>query len=404
LNPSKLSFFGYPRPDGSVGVRNKVAVLYTVDCARFVSEEIARSTPEGASLGWFNCYSMRNNEDKDILIGLGKNPNVGAALVIGLGCETNSPSKVADGLSRTGKGVHVMAIQAKGTKKSIETGTKLVRQMARKLRNIKRKSFDISCLTVGLKCGGSDATSALSANPVLGLTADRIVDNGGRVLSSELTELAGCEHLIRERSINSRVGEQAASLITASVSEFEARFGLEHSMMSPGNVAGGLTTIEEKSLGALMKTGHRPLHGVLQPGEYPEKNEGGWYLVDGLVAKSIRHFGLEADGEPTDFAAAGAQIVMFTTGRGSANGNALVPTLKICANPQTYRRMKDDMDFNAGAVIEGKQTLDEAARGLFHQLITVASGKPTKSEVLGHREGGIILGGTPLGSQSLFCE
>jgi altronate hydrolase len=165
-------------------------------------------------------------------------------------------------------------------------------------------------------------------------------------------------------------------------------------MMSPGNIYGGLTTIEEKSLGALMKTGHSQLQGILQPGEYP--TNAGWYLVDGLVAKNIRHFGLEADGEPTDFAAAGAQVIAFTTGRGSADGNVISPTIKICANPQTYRAMRDDMDFNAGALLEGKISMNASAKLLLEKMLKVASGEMTKSEQLGHREGGMIMGGRPL--------
>jgi len=400
----RLVFNGYQRPDGQIGTRNQIGIIYTVDCARFVSEEIAKKIRNATSFGWFNCYSMANGEDSNILIGLGRNPNIGAALVVGLGCETNSPSKVADGISKTGKDVQILTIQGiGGTKKTIRKGTAIAKRMSERIMKVKRKPHDISSLTLGMKCGGSDATSALSANPILGLTADRIVENGGRVLSSELTELTGCEHLVERRAINETIGKEATRLIRSAVSEFEARFGSEHSMMSPGNVYGGLTTIEEKSLGAYMKTGHSQLQGVLQPGEYPK--HAGWYLVDGLVAKSIRHFGLEADGEPTDFVAAGAQVIVFTTGRGSADGNVISPTIKVCANPQTYRNMREDMDFNAGAVLETKITLDESSKLLLTKILKVASDEETKSEKLGHREGGMILGGRPLASApTQYCE
>ena len=174
-------------------------------------------------------------------------------------------------------------------------------------------------------------------------------------------------------------------------------------MMSPGNVYGGLTTIEEKSMGALMKTGHSQLQGILQPGEYPAS--AGWYLVDGLVAKNIRHFGLEADGEPTDFAASGAQIIAFTTGRGSADGNVVSPIVKICANPQTYRSMHDDMDFNAGALLETRSTASELSARLLFKIVKVASGEKTASERLGHLEGGMIFGGRLLATTpTRFCE
>ena len=387
-----MKFNGYSRPDGQVGIRNKVAIIYTVDCARIVSERIANSIRNGVSFGWFNCYNMSRNEDSNVLIGLGKNPNIGASVVVGLGCETVSPSEVADKLSKTGKDVEVLTIQGiGGTKKAIQRGTTLAKRLSQRISELKRRECDISYLTLGLKCGGSDATSALTANPILGLTANRIVENGGRILSSELTELAGCENLVAQRAKNPQLAEEASRLIRGAVAEFEARFGLEHSMMSPGNVYGGLTTIEEKSIGALMKTGHSQLQAILQPGEYPTC--AGWYLVDGLVAKSIRHFGLEADGEPTDFAAAGAQVVAFTTGRGSADGNVVSPVVKICANPQTYRSMRDDMDFNAGVALEGNVTLERYANRLLEKLVRVASGERTASEQLDHREGGMILGG-----------
>jgi altronate dehydratase large subunit len=399
-----LVFNGYPRPDGQVGARNQVGIIYTVDCARFVSEEIAKKTRNGTPFGWFNCYTMANNEDSNILIGLGRNPNIGAALVVGLGCEGNPPSKVADGISKTGKDVEVLTIQGiGGTKRTIQKGTTIAKRLSQRIMKVKRRPYDMSSLTLGVKCGGSDATSALSANPILGLTADKIVENGGRILSSELTELAGCEHLVARRAKSDVIGKEATRLIRSAVSEFESRFGSEHSMMSPGNIYGGLTTIEEKSLGALMKTGHSQLQGVLQPGEYP--NHSGWYLVDGLVAKNIRHFGLEADGEPTDLAAAGAQVIIFTTGRGSADGNVISPTIKVCANPQTYRVMRDDMDFNAGAILEGKLSMGASAKLLLEKTLKVASGEMTKSEQLGHREGGMIMGGRPLATAvKQFCE
>jgi len=398
------TFKGFPRPDGQAGVRNRVGIIYTVDCARIVSEQIAKRIRNGSPFGWFSCYSMAKGEDANVLIGLGRNPNIGAAIVVGLGCETNLPSKVADEISKTGKEVETITIQAVGgTKKAVDKGVTFAKKMATDISKIKRKSFDLSNLTLGLKCGGSDATSALTANPILGLAADLVVKSGGRVMSSELTELAGCEHLVARRAKSPAVAQQATQLIQSAVTEFEARFGADHSMMSPGNIYGGLTTIEEKSMGALMKTGHSQLQGILQPGEYP--TSAGWYLVDGLVAKNIRHFGLEAEGEPTDFAASGAQVIAFTTGRGSADGNVVSPIVKICANPSTYRNMREDMDFNAGSVLETRNTAAETSVHLLSKILKVASGDTTASEKLGHMEGGMIFGGRPLAANpSQFCE
>ncbi len=399
---SEETFLGYERPDGQVGVRNHVAIIYTVDCARFVAEQAASKVRGGIALGWFSCYSMLKNEDTDMLVGLGRNPNVAAAVVVGLGCETGSPSKVADGIRRSGKEAEVMTIQGTGgTRSTIDKCVEAAKRMQKGIP-LERTQHPTSKLTIGLKCGGSDATSALSANPLVGMVADRLIDAGGSILTSELTELAGCEHLIVERSVTPELGRRVSKLIEDSVSEFETRFGSGHTMMSPGNVNGGLTTIEEKSLGALTKTGHRKLQGLLQPGEYPKWH--GWYIVDGLVAKNLRHYGFEADGEPTDFAASGAQLTIFTTGRGSANGNIVAPLLKVCANPQTYRNMKEDMDFNAGAILEGEDTFERSAKKLFSSLVRTASGARTKSERLGHQEGGQIIGGVPLSRPALeFC-
>lgn len=396
------TFLGYERPDGSVGIRNEVAIIYTVDCARFVSEKVAKKVRGGISLGWYSCYSMARNEDADVLIGLGRNPNVGAAVVVGLGCETSSPSKVADGISRSGKEAEVVTIQGSGgTRSTIERCALMAKKMQARLPTT-RRPHSISHLSLGLKCGGSDATSALSANPLVGMVADRLIDAGGRVLTSELTEMAGCEQLVAARATTPELGRAVSKLISSSVSEFETRFGSDHTMMSSGNVAGGLTTIEEKSLGALAKTGRRPLEGLLQPGEYPAR--AGWFILDGLVAKNLRHYGFEADGEPTDFAASGAQMTIFTTGRGSANGNIIAPLLKVCANPRTYRNMKEDMDFNAGAILEGEETFETAEGKLFSKMIAVASGKRSRSEILGHREGGMLVGGVPLSRPALeFC-
>ena len=204
------TFEGYPRSDGRVGVRNRVGVIYTVDCARIISEQIAMRAKNAVSFGWFNCYSMAKDEDTNVLIGLGKNPNVGAAIVVGLGSETISPSTIADGIAKSGKEVKTITIQAAGgTKKTIERGTSLAKKMGDHISKIKRKPFDLSFLTLGLKCGGSDATSALTANPILGLVADRIVKAGGRVMSSELTELTGCEHLVAERAKDPVLAQQA---------------------------------------------------------------------------------------------------------------------------------------------------------------------------------------------------
>ncbi|MDA4129580.1 MAG: UxaA family hydrolase, partial [Thaumarchaeota archaeon] len=375
-----------------VGVRNKTAVIYTAENAVFISRKIAEQVPNAVSFGWSSFRRMKNDHDLHALVGIGRNPNLGAVLLLGSENTGIAVSKVADGISKSGKTVEILDVsKLSGTRDGIEKGVRIAKKLARGISQIRKSQHDASLLTVGVKCGGSDATSALTANPVVGLVSDDVIDCGGKILSSELTEMTGCDEAIRRRAKNQKVANQVISRIHDADGEFEARFGEDHSMMSPGNILGGLTTIEEKSYGAFMKTGHRGLEDLLDPGEYPSKS--GWYVVDGLVAKSIRHYGLEADGEPTDFAAAGAQITFFTTGRGSANGNLIAPLIKVCANPLTFKTMPGDMDFNAGAILEGSITQELAAKKLFDLLLRTASGKETKSELLGHEEGGIIFGG-----------
>jgi altronate dehydratase large subunit len=390
----KPTFRGFYRPDGLVGIRNKLAVIYASGLMKFMSDEIALSVPNAISIGLSNLRKTKSNNETKTLIGLGRNPNLGAVLLVGSNNAEVPVSKVADGISKSGKPLKILdTSKLRGTRDGIRQGRILARVLSKKIVNEKRSVENMQNLTIGVKCGGSDATSALTANPAVGLVSDMIIDYKGKVLSSELTEMTGCENMVRRRTQNQELANQVINAIQAAVEEFEARFGEKHSMMSPGNITGGLTTIEEKSFGAVMKTGHRPLVGFITPGAYPKRP--GWYVVDGLVAKNIRHFGLESDDEPIDFAAAGAQMTFFTTGRGSADGNLVAPLIKVCANPETYKRMSEDMDFNAGLVLEGKESLETASKKLFDLAIRVASGELTRSEVLGHQEGGMIFGGTP---------
>jgi len=390
---SKSTFRGFSRSDGSVGIRNKIGIIYTSSLLKFISDQLAFSKPNAISFGWGNLRKTRDRNEIETLVGLGRNPNIGAVILIGSNNADISISKIADEISRSGKSIKILdASTLRGTKDGIRQGKILTKKLSRELANYKRSEADTSNLTVGVKCGGSDATSALTANPTVGLVSDRIIDLGGRILSSELTEMTGCENMVRRRALNHKLADNVISTIEAAVEEFEARFGEEHSMMSPGNITGGLTTIEEKSFGAVMKTGHRPLVGMLSPGAHPTNP--GWYIVDGLVAKNIRHFGLESDDEPTDFAAAGAQMTLFTTGRGSADGNIVSPLIKVCANPQTYKNMIDDMDFNAGLILEGKESIEAASGRLFDLVLLVASGQLTNSERLRHNEGGLVYSGT----------
>jgi len=390
-------FLGFVRPDGTAGIRNCVAIEYTVDCARFVAESIARQVRGAVAAGWYSCYQTAEKEDEDTLIGLGRNPNVGAAVVVSLGCETMQPAKIADGITKSNKQAEVLVIQDEGgTLKSIEKGVRMAQSMLREVSKVKRRGVDLSNLVLGVKCGGSDTTSGLSANPATGVAADLVVDAGGNVLFSEFNEMKGCEDLLAKRAINSEVGDLVRTLIVDKVREFDQRFGIEEStlVLTRGNIEGGLTTIEEKALGAILKAGHRPIQGVLKSGQRPTRR--GVWIVDGLSAQCIGTFGLDADFEPTDFAAAGTQLTIFTTGRGNVHGNPVAPIIKVCGNPETADRMKDDMDINAGTVIEGKEDVEQVGKRIYEETLNVASGKLTKSEILGHNEGSEVFGGRTL--------
>jgi len=371
-----MSFLGYRRPDGSVGVRNHIAVISTVTCANEVASRIANQVEGAVSLthnmgcGHYAFAPLRP------LAGLGKNPNVAAVLVVGLGCEVVSAKILAEEMAQSEKPVKTIVIQeVGGTVKAIKQGVKIVKNMAREVSRLKRGSFDLSNLTLGLECGGSDTTSGIAANPAVGRVADMVVNAGGTAILAETVELIGAEHVLARRAVNEKVAEEIVEVIRRMEDRMIKSLNLPVDMIAPGNIEGGLSTLEEKSLGDSYKAGSSPIQGMLEYAEIPTKK--GLFIMDepGYDPESV-----------TGIVAAGAQIVVFTTGRGTPLGSPVAPVIKITGNPRTYKIMKDNIDINAGTIIEGKETIEEVSKRIYEKVLRVASGEKPKAEVLGHRE------------------
>lgn len=383
------TFLGYARADGRVGTRNYVAVIATVNCAAHVCREIARYfTPERlapyvnvdgvvAVIHSGGCGGQSQELFQRTLAGVASHPNVGAALLVGLGCETN---QLCDLVRRPLPGGGCLAArpdlaptlliqEAGGIGRSVRAGITQVEQSLLPIANRSRRSRQsISELTVALQCGGSDGWSGVTANPLVGLVADEIVCQGGTVVLAETPEVHGAEHLLTSRAANREVGEQLLSL-SRWWEDYLRKFGVEFdSNAGPGNRAGGITTIYEKALGAIAKGGHTPLNAVYHYAE-PVTSRG-------LVFMDSPGYDPVA---VTGQVAAGCNLVLFTTGRGSVYGCRLAPTLKICSNSATFAQMSEDMDVNAGRALEGVP-LDSLAAELLDLVVEVASGRPTKSE------------------------
>lgn len=377
-------FFGYRRENGTVGVRNLIAIIPSVFCAAKVAQRIAQNVPGTVHFSHpVGCSQV--GDDLDVtartLIGIGRNPNFAGVVVVGLGCERFTPKELADGIASTGKMLDMVVIQEAGDSiKAIEIGTRLARKMQQAASLEKREEADVSELMIGLNCGGSDMTSGLVANPALGLASDKLVEQGGSSILSELTELLGTEHILVRRAADKHVADDILRVIGAMEEHLKRQVQTSHNsrwtnLISTGNYDGGLSSVVEKSLGSMKKSGNAKFVEVFAYGDAPTRK--GLLLLDGPGH----------DGEvTTGHAAAGAQIVCFPTGRGTPSGFPGVPVIKITGNPRTFERMKENIDINAGTVILGEKTLQEVGEEIYREILAVASGKMSKAEVLGHDE------------------
>jgi altronate dehydratase large subunit len=315
------------------------------------------------------------------LIGIGRNPNFAGVVVVGLGCERFTPTELAQGIAPTGKMLEMVVIHDEGDSiKAIEVGTRHALKMRQAASLEQRQKIDVSELMIGLNCGGSDTTSGLIANPALGIASDKLVAQGGSSILTELTELLGTEHILARRAVNEKVANDILTVIHNMEERLKRQTQNSSNekrkhLISTGNYDGGLSSVVEKSLGGMKKSGNARFVEVFKYGDVPTKK--GLLLMDGPGH----------DGEvTTGQAAAGAQIVCFPTGRGTPSGFPGVPVIKITGNPRTFERMKENIDINAGAVLTGEKSLQQVGEEIYQEIITVASGKLSKAEVLGHEE------------------
>ena len=379
------SFFGYARPDGSVGVRNVIAVIPSVLCASHVAKMIASQVEGAVALDHpLGCAQVGKDLETTArtLIAMGRHPNVAAVLVVGLGCERFTPDEFVKGVAVTGKPVEKVVIQEEGdTLRAIERGVRIASAWSREFSSLQRQEHPLSKLVVGVKCGGTDATSGLAANPSLGSMSDRIVDAGGTVILSELNELIGCEDHLAGRAASPEVARRIYEVIYAMEDRFammsgDPKYEKRKALISTGNFDGGVSTIVEKALGGMHKSGHRPIIDVIDYAE-PSQKSGGVLLMD-----SPSH-----DGEVvTGMVGAGAQIVVFTTGRGTPVGFPFVPVIKVTGNSRTFERMALNLDVNTGGIIDGTDTIDRCGERLYRYLLDVANGERTKAESMKHGE------------------
>lgn len=380
-----MKFMGYKRDNGQVGIRNNIGVIPSVFCANRVAELIAEQV-EGAVYLNHPVGCSQVGEDLEItartLIAMGNHPNLAAVLVVGLGCERFTPDEFVRGISKSLKPVEKVVIQEEGDSlKAIEKGVRIVRKWAEEFSMQEKVPCDMKDLIVGVKCGGTDATSGIAANPAVGEMSDLVVDNGGTILFSEVTELLGAEDILAKRAVNEEVANDIINTIAKTEKKLKKiaeckEFGHRGALISTGNFDGGVSSVVEKALGGIYKSGSRPIQGVVKYAEKPEKL-GGVYLMD-----SPGH-----DGEVvTSFVGGGAQVVVFTTGRGTPTGFPFVPVIKVTGNAFTFEKMNENIDINAGTIINEGESLEVKGKEIYDFVLDVASGRKTKAEMLKHDE------------------
>jgi altronate hydrolase len=388
MNAPNLQIQGFPRADGRKGIRNVVVVAYLVECAHHVAREITLNfrQQDGESevhlVGFPGCYP--NAYAERMMEAIATHPNVGAALLISLGCESMNKRKLEEAVAASGRPVHTLTIQQKGgTRSTIREGTEWVQWALAELAQQQRVPMALNELVVGTICGGSDGTSGITANPAVGRAFDLLIAQDARCIFEETGELIGCEFHMKRRAATPELGEAIVECVNKAARYYST---MGHGSFAPGNADGGLSTIEEKSLGAYAKSGASPINGIVKPGDVPP--HGGLYLLD-VVPDGEPRFGfpnISDNAEIVELIACGAHVILFTTGRGSVVGSAVSPVIKVCANPDTYRQLGEDMDVDAGRILEGRGTLQEVGQEIFDAVREVANGTASKSEALGHRE------------------
>jgi len=371
-----MSFMGYRRNNGTVGTRNFVGVISTVSCANDVTWAIAQKV-NGCATFMHGQGCCQTKPDLDIttrtLTSLGQHPNLAAVLLVSLGCEAVSADEIAEGMRRSGKPLSKIVIQKLGgATAAIAEGTIRAEAMAAEAAQAKRETCDDAELLMGIKCGASDTTSGLAANPVAGKACDLLIDNGGSCIFGETTEFIGAEHILIRRAATPEVARKIRNIV-ARIEQRAIAMGADMRGGQPtsGNIAGGLTTIEEKSLGAIVKAGTKPIKEVYEYGERPQGK--GLFIVD-------------TPGREPEFltapAAAGAQVIVFTTGLGAPQGFPFVPVIKVTGNPGTYQRLAEHIDLFVAPADKAGDSITKAGQNLYQEILAVASGKQTKADLV----------------------
>jgi altronate hydrolase len=379
-----MTINAYLRQDGRKGIRNVIVVAYLVECAHHVSREIVFPYREREVhlIGFPGCYP--NEYAHRMMERLCTHPNVGAALLVSLGCEGFNKGGLINTIRKSGRPVKLLVIQdTGGTRNTISEGKAWIEQTIKQLEDTPRVDMGIDELSIGTICGGSDATSGLTANPAMGRAFDFLVEQNATCVFEETGELIGMEQWMAERAATPELGQEIINTVGKAAKYYSA---MGYASFAPGNADGGLTTIEEKSLGAYAKSGQSTIAGIIKPGDVPL--QGGLYLLD-VVPDGDPKFGfpnISDNAEIAELIACGNHIVLFSTGRGSVVGSAISPVIKVCANPRTYQRLEDDMDVNAGRILEGQASLDEVGREIYDLVLRVSNGARTRSEELGHQE------------------
>ena len=377
-----MTFYGYRRPDGRVGVRNKVLILPASVCAsdttRIIAQQVVGSVTFSNQLG---CSQVASDQQltMDVMAGYAANPNIYGTVVVSLGCENCQMDLVVKAIQeRTNKPIKQVIIQeAGGTLKAVNMAVRYAKEMVAEASMLQKEEFPLSELIVGTECGGSDPTSGLAANPAIGAMSDLVVQAGGTSILSETSEFIGAEHILARRAINKEVHDRIYEI----TSRFEAHFhavgeDVRQGNPSPGNKAGGITTLEEKSLGCIHKGGHSPINAVYDYAKQVESKQG-------LVIMDT------PGNDPASVAAmvaGGAQVIVFSSGRGSPVGHPIAPVVKVTGNKITFANMEDNIDFCAAPLIYGEKTVEQLGTDLLNMVVETACGKQTKAEALGFVE------------------
>lgn len=367
------TFTGYLRPNGQIGIRNKLLIIAVDECCDGIARNIAKPFEEAVVLtNWYTCMLGGNEETFHQMIAVGQNPNVGGVLVVSMGCGSILPEQISEPLRAAGQAVDTLTCEKEGgTRRTIEAGRKKLEALREKMLAHLRVEVPVGRLVVGVKCGGSDTSSGIASNPSVGTAVDELVDMGATCIGGELFELQGCELLLTKRAAAPKVAAKIQKLIANE----QHRWGVEGTdieTMSVGNCVGGLTTIEEKSMGALHKMGSRRIEDILEINKYgvDRPSRPGFYLSEASML---------CGAAGVNFAAMGAHMILWTSGAAGFN-NTIVPVIRVSGNEAL---INEDIDISAAGIMDGTCGVNEVADTIVSAVLRVASGEPTAIEGFG---------------------